>query len=179
VKERGIIMQAESVRAILAGRKTQTRRIVSLFEAGQHLWVREAWRMPADLDKMAPFEAVAACRAAGYETPWLPVRYEADGSHRDWWGCVEAEHGRYRNALHMPRCASRITLEVTEAREEQLHDISEDDAIAEGYETDLTSDPPMWHCVDAYARAWDDINGKRAPWSSNPLVRVASFRVLP
>jgi hypothetical protein len=95
----------------------------------------------------------------------------------------------------MPRWASRITLEVTGVRVERLQDISEEDALAEGIE------PPrcplcnytLFDCqihmdhhlccktepasaIPVFAGTWDEINGKRAPWESNPWVWVVEFR---
>ena len=70
-------------------------------------------------------------------------------------------------------------LEVTAVRVELLQQIGADNAVAEGINPSevpgLGSDHSM---VDAYARLWDQINGKRAPWASNPLVHVVEFKLL-
>jgi hypothetical protein len=108
----------------------------------------------------------------------------------------------WRPSIHMPRWASRLLLEVVEVRAERLQDITEEDARAEGVQPDVDwsyfvgpcrhgRDP--WTRCDAdergeepcdYTRAggnvfaalWDSINGKRAPWASNPWVWVVSFK---
>ena len=85
-----------------------------------------------------------------------------------WW--------RKRPSIHMPRWASRITLEITDVRVERLQDISVEDAKAEGVE-------PLhlngW-CDDQKFRAefcnlWMEINGPES-WDANPWVWVIEFR---
>jgi hypothetical protein len=142
VRERPIIMQPESVRAILDGRKTQTRRVIrdtGLYAIdaaihghdvavrerknlaarspygvpGDRLWVRETWR-------------VFGGREYEYQQAPGSVRYRADAlPHED-------EHWQWRPSIFMPRWASRLTLEITEVRVQRLQEISEEDAIAEG-----------------------------------------------
>jgi hypothetical protein len=77
---------------------------------------------------------------------------------------------KWRPSIHMPRWASRITLEVTDVRVERLQDISEADAQAEGVYTD-----PACPAYDAYAQLWDEINGAGS-WDANPWVWAVSFR---
>lgn len=206
--ERPILFSGEMVRAILAGRKTQTRRVVRIPERpglvahpedafpdpglggggylhvpytsatdrythrvwypygiGTRLWVRETW---------------ATWPEGEIRIRHTDTLYRADEPRT----AVQ----RWRPSIHMPRWASRITLEVTAVRVERLQDITEDDARAEGV---TQTDGRWWdgapHAVkgtpralptarEAYADLWDAINGKRAPWSSNPWVWVVSFR---
>lgn len=155
MKEHPILFSAPMVRAILDGTKTQTRRVVkpqpSFFgsmgnpntpfktlDAGLHcqircpygqpgdrLWVREAhWWFKDEHDPVT-----------GYYPPKLTaddVEYRADGDDR---------RKVWRPSIHMPRWASRITLEITGVRVERLQDISEADAKAEGCER-LCEDEP-------------------------------------
>ncbi len=84
---------------------------------------------------------------------------------------------RWRPSIFMPRWASRITLEIRGVRVGRLQDISEADAIAEGCH-DSEGAPTQelsGTSRGAYALLWDEINGKRAPWSSNPWVWVVEF----
>lgn len=78
---------------------------------------------------------------------------------------------RWRPAIHMPRVLARIRLDVTAVRVERLQDLSDEDARAEG----VTVGGPDT-ARQAFCRLWDDINGDRGTWSSNPWVWVVSFR---
>lgn len=81
---------------------------------------------------------------------------------------------KWRPSIHMPRWASRITLEVTGVRVERLQDISEADALAEG----VTFDPLMHtNPREAYMHLWNAINGPGS-WYANPWVWVVEFRKL-
>jgi len=73
----------------------------------------------------------------------------------------------------MPRWASRISLEVVSVRAERLHEIDDADAWREG-----CTGAHTYSARDEYRDGWDDINGKRAPWDSNPWVWRIEFRRL-
>jgi hypothetical protein len=172
VKERPILFKDVMVRAILVGRKTQTRRIAKpryddktpcdhwmayapdfirrhcahgsegqtcpYGQPGDRLWVRETWAINPD-------DGGAVYRA----------------TDPDWEVC---ECWTWRPSIHMPRWASRITLEITAVRVERLQGISLDDAKAEGVET-----------TDQYAELWCRINGAES-WYANPWVWVVAFK---
>lgn len=203
VKERPIIMSAPSVRAILAGTKTQTRRLVDMrsVEPAVRPWINRAtiqkfegpglWVVFDDPEK-ASFVRRVRCPHAPGDRLWVKETFrQSPGSV-----CVhyradldEVSGGPWRSPLYMPRWASRLTLEVTAVRVERLQDISEDDAIAEGVDGyvngegsvsryRLLIEPGYWHphfYRQGFENAWDDINGKRAPWASNPWVWVVNF----
>jgi hypothetical protein len=89
----------------------------------------------------------------------------------------------WRPSIHMPRWASRITLEVVSVKVERLQDISVADAKAEGIRCSdcppgfLTPDRHYCGCRSLFANLWDDINDKRGyGWSQNPWVWVVEFR---
>lgn len=92
---------------------------------------------------------------------------------------------RWRPSIHMPRVASRITLEIVSVRVERLQDISEEDAIAEGVTADCpgtpnglhppTKDCSLWSARNSFAHLWDQINGKGS-WALNPWVWVVTFK---
>lgn len=205
MKERPILFSAPMVRAILDGSKTQTRRVVKPMpdadehlrplalkhggtymwiakpvdetiarersraltcpygEPGDLLWVRETWSTHISFDRYAPSEL----------THIRSFHYWSDG---------DATTGKKRASIHMPRWASRITLEITAVRVERLQDITQRDAIAEGA-------PPSHPSIDAvsaefghkdfsrswYAQLWDSINGDSA-WDKNPWVWVVEFK---
>ncbi|MCM2337615.1 MAG: hypothetical protein NDI59_02765 [Lysobacter sp.] len=221
MKERPILFSAPMVRALLAGTKTQTRRVVKpqprilagellcwkddaltddqmaacspYGQPGDRLWVREAFRFPESIDHLSPAEIGEKALAAGYPKPWCPIQFEADGLRRtaqEWRDFVTPpranEAGRLRAGMHMPRWASRITLEVTGVRVERLQDISEADAIAEGIERVTVKAGatvyPLGNryshdAVEAYSNLWEQINGPES-WATNPWVWIVEFRRL-
>lgn len=191
VKERPILFSAPMVRAILAGRKTVTRRIVKVAwhpshgidrcpygAPGDRLFVKETWRAALDLDKYSPMQIGEKSINAGYSKPWAPLKYEADdvevnrGSLRDFGDAW----GKTRVSIYMPRWTSRITLEVTGVRVERLHAITESDAKAEGVDCHhhaVGADRPTYRA--SFSLLWRDINGDGS-WKSNPWVWVVSFQ---
>ncbi|MFP5078259.1 hypothetical protein ACLE20_13205 [Rhizobium sp. YIM 134829] len=213
--DKPILFSAPMVRALLDGRKTQTRRGLNpqpsltsfsgtsyigkdgkghslRISVGDRLWVREAWRTQKAFDEQSPSEIVSEFEDEWGE-PAITTFYEADGRCDDhsvhlW---QQSQLGRLRASMHMPRCASRLTLIVTGVRVERLRDITREDAIAEGlvkmplaparavemgcdwgFEGDSRHGSP----VSAYAALWDSINGEGA-WNANPWVAVYSFTV--
>jgi hypothetical protein len=84
---------------------------------------------------------------------------------------------RWKPSIHMPRWASRITLEITAVRVERLQDISEADAMAEGVLIDGIGNPggPMRVSQRAFKIFWQVINGPES-WAANPWVWVVEFR---
>lgn len=148
--ERPILFKPEMVRAILAGRKTQTRRLYvprypEPYEVvedgvphqcgedgvyhrradpygvpGDRLWIKETWAVDESLDLQKPSNLA----------PGIDMLYLADG-HRVK-PARSFDRGKTRVSIFMPRWASRITLPVEDVRVERLQDISVEDAIAEG-----------------------------------------------
>jgi len=92
-------------------------------QVGDLLWAREAWRLHGRFSDVARIVYAASERRSWTEAhDDFPVRLAASLKQRDGW----------RSSIHMPRWASRLTLEITEIRIERLATISRDDAIAEG-----------------------------------------------
>jgi hypothetical protein len=109
-------------------------------------------------DRLWVREAFAS-HASGFD-------YRADGDTTALW----------RSPIHMPRQASRITLVVTDIRVQRLHDITEDDAKAEGCDP-VTHDDGAVDCgtrKTTFANLWDSIHG-RASWLDNPWVVAITF----
>lgn len=214
MRERPILFNAEMVRAVLDGRKTQTRRIMSpqpaddiqphkfpnkallgwlsslehkhgsftahicpFGQPGDRLWVRETW---ADVNH-------DGCPAVAYRADG-EVRdlNEDDGEEDDpnlekyWFAnwypdLISGTEGRWTPSIHMPRWASRITLEITGVRVEWLASISSDDARAEGYPADRAadggnSDPWLW-----FRDLWDGIYPEQS-FKANPWVWIVEFK---
>lgn len=191
MKERPILFSGPMVRAILAGSKTQTRRVVMprlvhgrkvgalrcpYGVPGDGLWVREAWRARADQDPLAPREIPRG-------TVWYCATGNGHGDEEPS-GCAGGV-GNKRPSIFMPRWASRITLEITDVRVQRLQEIGEDDAEAEGVGDGVQSHGQnkdgaivLSSAVGRFRLLWDSINGKRAPWESNPWVWTITFRRL-
>lgn len=136
---------------------------------GDRLWVRESFFIPD-----APYA----------EQQRDLISYKADETHP-----TALKYTGWRPSIHMPRWASRITLEITNVRVERLHDISGEDAKAEGVEKgwfgDLSMMPDSMTSKGVFPNEchrygfgvlWDKINGKTAPWESNPWVWAVEFR---
>ncbi|WP_455852726.1 hypothetical protein [Pantoea endophytica] len=221
MRERGIIFNAEMVRAVLEGRKTQTRRImknqpmphptregdfwfrcnkalsminVSDFTprngplpdaheyfsmccpfgaVGDRLWVRETWMPDAPRDGTWGDVEFYGCK--GSPLSMIPERYRKPEHciHRASW--EGSEMVGWTPSIHMPRWASRITLEITGVRVERLASISPDDARAEGYPVERDADgghldPWLW-----FRDLWDGIYPEHS-FKANPWVWVVEFK---
>lgn len=162
IKERPILFSGAMVRAILEGRKTQTRRMVkpqpelipeeSLHgrKPGSCWWPSNRCQAMVTLDEgvmehVGPFgmrgERLWVKETHRYSLPDA-IRYQADDAlivTKPPKPIVIPNHklNHWRPSIFMPRWASRITLEITEIRVQRLQDISEGDAIAEGVTQDL------------------------------------------
>ncbi|ELY2759378.1 hypothetical protein ACU9CU_003589 [Cronobacter sakazakii] len=234
--ERPLIFNAEMVRAILDGRKTQTRRIMKpqpedcprgghwwpcdkhrtmlhveealqnseviragivgdacpFGDVGDRLWVRETWsdvnsegcpavayradsdtRLLAEIETFRDEDGVLNTADPRLDKYWFAA----------WSGDLfSGTEGSWRPPIHMPRWASRITLEITGVRVERLQDISRVDAMAEGA-------PPSHPSIDAVSRdygfpdfsrswfgqTWQHIYGAES-WQANPWVWVVEFK---
>lgn len=199
------------VRAILDGRKTMTRRIVkpqpdqhhwgtmtgyarriSLLECSDgHLHARFQDAIPQNFDEPEwrkcpygkPGDALWVREAFAVQPEiWAehhgkqPVHYFAD-SPKD-----QIEDYKGKPSIHMPRWASRITLEVTGISVEQLQDISEEDAQAEGVTPSIVGvDLDSMQYRAGFQTLWDSINGKKegCSWKDNPWVWAVEFTVSP
>lgn len=185
-----ILFNTEMVKAILKGRKTQTRRIIKPqpssprwnnigwlgwddghgyrmkppCEAGDILWVRETWCTPYAPDKYA-------YRADYGEYDVIPNPV----------GNVEvgANMFRWHPSIHMPKHAARIFLRVTDVWAERLHDMDSQDALDEGikpaYEGTAIS------VIDRFGKLWNSTvkpaDREDYGWEANPFVWVIKFEL--
>jgi hypothetical protein len=248
MKERPIIFSGESVRAILDGRKSMTRRVLKIQpptqwdevkpiygsngagiiawdfysslnrydhgylkdsfpygHIGDRFWVRETWKPGAwRNDGRVAIDYQASPELT--HTPWVSIGEQAIQFIPKWLdevaksglepnsdGRYEWESGKsplkWKSPIFMPRWASRIILEITDIRVEQLQDITEEDARAEGVidggclncgeHEPCGCGNPMPDARDAYVSIWNTLNAKRGyPWESNPWVWAISFKVV-
>lgn len=94
---------------------------------------------------------------------------------------VEIKKDTWRPSIHMPRWASRITLEVTAVRVERLQNISEEDSLADGIDVpkNLTEAFERGEYLghrNRFMQLWESNSGNKHPWASNPWVWVIEFR---
>lgn len=181
------------VRAILEGRKTQTRRIlkpqpVASDVAPERLldWKDASYTVDQALAKECPY-GQPGDRLWVRET-WAPIFYDGPIGRRGpgtlYRTNMTCEQGvqwspegvKWKPSIHMPRKASRITLEIVSVRVERVQDISEADCEAEGIDDGwLVKNrlaPPR---RNAYAELFDEINGDYA-WRNNFWVWVIEFK---
>ncbi|ELZ9401814.1 hypothetical protein PJ699_004774 [Klebsiella pneumoniae] len=197
ITERGMIFNGEMVRALLDGRKTQTRRPIKwkqtrFTEIGEREdgskwpWSEDA-EHACDFWHPCPFGAVGdriwvreAFRVHSRATDVATLVYKA--SERNSWTeqtrrvpvavCNKpATPEKWTPSLHMPRWASRILLEITGVRVERLRSMSQDDARAEGV---IAASGPMEAGL-AFRELWDSIYGEES-WKANPWVWVIEFK---
>lgn len=203
MKERPILFSAPMVRAILAGTKTQTRRTVKpqpeaahdgepyWFVGGYRAWT---YRSTSDVLRKGGKELPCPYGQAG-DRLWVRetwARDDEDGAlmyradlgrdmNADAWeqGRLEGvPRYRWKPSIHMPRAASRLTLEVTGVRVERLQDISEADALSEGVElwaVGACGDPDALDATGKFELLWSSINGRES-WDANPWVWVVEFQ---
>ena len=185
---------------------------------GDRLWVRESWqvaRETLDYETGGEYDVWAWDEGLGDPRKHLKgdarfgtksaLFYAADGEDKnpsaffDLLGLdnktvLRTKEINWRPSIHMPRWASRITLEITSVRVERLQDISEADALAEGIvECPIPADDEgprrigyvvgpddgksglSVTAVEAYRNLWESINGPGS-WDANPWVWVVEFR---
>ncbi len=210
---RPILFKGAMVRALLSGAKTQTRRICKpqppahthkvltyhYPDPRDHFWAYvnrapneaelSSWVYPCPYGQPGDKLWVRESFAHVYRTNAAPLArspddlaYMADDMTPD-----RDLYGAWKPSIHMPRWASRITLEIVSVRVERLQDISEADARAEGI-TDggctTCGNPEPCGCAapapdarDAYCNLWGQINGPDS-WTANSWVWVVEFKVV-
>lgn len=212
MKERPIIFSGEMVRAILEGRKTQTRRAMKpqppsdaetmvplhgcLWQPGyypmqnglaypcggkircpygvpgDHLWVRETFGYVwPDWCDNGLIEDGGIARPITVEE--CDIVYRATDPDYLWANEEGEECTMWKPSIFMPKNRARIWLGVVSVRAEQLQDITERDACAEGCPLEPTAPHPMaW-----FRDLWDNLNAKRGyGWDMNPWIWRIAFR---
>ncbi len=182
MKETGILFRPEMIRAYFEGRKTQTRRVIKGEPTevvtivgrdnkpnGEYVLCFDGFNSVIQKRIRCPYgnkgDVIWSRETIGYPRDGGPVIYRADG------GWAESpdfaknllEDGKWTPAIHQPRCHSRASMVLSNVRAERLQDITEADAIAEGF-----------YFIYEFARYIDEINGK-GTWECNPWVWVLEF----
>lgn len=216
MKERPIIFSGPMVRAILDGRKSQTRRVIKpqpkelptgnlaywksdgigfsnlgpdallhycpYGQPGDRLWVREThylWGRSVRNGKTKTGKQAWRFKRSGRAVRFEKNDFEEFSKGR------ETRHNGWikRPSIHMPRWASRITLEIVSVRVERVREISEKDAKAEGvadrhddFHSSIQSSIEN-HFIRSFAVLWDSINAKRGfGWDANPWCWALEFK---
>ena len=200
MKEKPILFNGEMVRAVLGGRKVQTRRTMSPQPKGEvetdKTYLREDTEGNLIYCHPVPDTDVLDCKSPyGKVGDHLWVReiwtdylnkeplsytlYRADFPLC--WDAEDTEHGgdveiqaeeiKWSPSIHMPRKASRINLEITGIRVERLQEITEEGAKAEGEFTGVI------YGSHSFKDLWDSLYAKRGlSWESSPWVWVVEFK---
>jgi hypothetical protein len=195
-KARPILFSGPMIRALLEGRKTQTRRIAPVLLPGDKKYIHCASKKEWIAERVAqcPYGTtgdllwVRECFSYeivdrnGFMSPW----YWADGNP------TSGDFTKPKPSIHMFRCLSRLTLELMAVSVERLQDIATEDAVAEGIEPVLTGAGERcgWldyehagagtgyylEAINSYDSLWESINGLGS-WDANPWVWVLTFKV--
>ncbi|WP_312141363.1 hypothetical protein [Pantoea septica] len=207
MRERPILLNADMVRAVLNGSKTQTRRIMreqpevipkedehgkpgfwipfnvgktmvrndDMYIAcpfgavGDRLWVRETFRVHSRATDVATLVYKASARQS-----WTEQTHRVPVSVCNKPAVIE----KWTPSIHMPRWASRITLEITGVHVERLNSMTEQDAIAEGCSGGHGSIPGYMYSAtphEHFHHVWESIYGADS-WQANPFVWVIEFK---
>lgn len=136
---------------------------------GDRLWVRETWQhtVATDSDCCVAYKADMSAQHSIADQCGDGDFVKVGGD------CVPLHIGRWRPSIHMPRWASRITLEITGVRVQRLQYISEADAVSEGCQ--CAGVPASLTNRGAFAKLWESINGE-GTWAANPWVWAIEFR---
>ena len=206
--ERGILFKPDMVKAILDGRKTQTRRIVKPQPPNIVGLRYEQGPYPQD------FHPRFTAMAEPANAPWLTCPYGQPGDRlyvKEAWAKsiisgdfiyktnlnpledqVHSFNGvKWNSPMMMPKRAARLWLEITGVRVERLQDISEEDAIAEGSFLNKCAcfPPPKTPIESLFQLKWCHQHGQEikalwksiygpGSWELTPWVWIIEFQVV-
>ena len=202
MKEHPILFNTEMVKAILDGRKTQTRRIiknipsflnVEMDKDYRAVFYENVWKIR---HMLCPYGKIGD-RLWVRETwcDYIPQKKQVSNNYRgdDRQVIYKASHKmadmegfedmvleqdiKWKPSIFMPRWVSRINLEITDIRVERVLDISEEDAKSEGVNRFEGKD--TYSYAVSFAGLWDSINAKRGyGWEINPWVWIIVFKII-
>ena len=203
MSEKPILFNTEMVRAIIDGRKTQTRRIIKKppgegsivaynryynilivnnipsfsapIEEGDVLWVRETWGDYREFTEDGESGFFYLYKADYPDGAMnVPLPETEKTDYAESWTLP-----RWRPSIHMPREAARIFLRVKDVRAERLQDISGPDCVAEGCDAEMLSEVGEEFTRGVFHGIWDSTIKKkdlpRCGWDANPWVWVYEF----
>lgn len=198
-----ILFNGEMVRAILDGRKTQTRRVIKNRSNCPDFYAYEPSfsypycfrRADARWDSFKTIEELTAkycplgqigdrlwVRETWAISPYHPATYDGPAYfYRADYQPMSDVAIKWKPSIHMPREVSRLTLEVVDVRVERIQDISEKDAIAEGIEAighgwknyKKPNSPPWCTPTYSFKSLWDSVY---KTWEQNQWVWAIKFK---
>jgi hypothetical protein len=205
IKDHPILFSTPMVQAILEGRKTQTRRVVKIdgmlpYTGNKPLITHEC----GSIYYFWGHKEVKCPYGQPGDVLWVRESFKWDVFTGGYSALYKADYktnfgGKWKPSIHMPKSACRLFLGITNVRVERLHDISEDDAKAEGIQTKAYGSHPyfctrdylsktnsdgFWpgFCADtgdqyrsSFQTLWQSINGEQS-WNENPWVWVIEFQ---
>ena len=178
MKEKPIIFSTDMVKAILAGKKTQTRRVIKPQPKYLSYWTVPVWVVKGEylsgVSKWFTFCPYQTGQTLWVRETWIQdcddKIYKADSE-------VNPSDFKWKPSIFMPRSFARIFLKITNIRVERIQDISEEDVKAEGFTggNDLQN-PCAKPAIKWFFYLWNAINKKRGfGWDVNPWVWVIEF----
>jgi len=192
VNVKPILFNTAMVKAILEGRKTQTRRIIKPQPTnprwnnvgwlgwddghgyrmkppcmeGDVLWVRETWCDPYPENPLVPFAYKAD----------FPMHWDADQTEHGDPIIIAAEEMKWKPSIHMPKEAARIFLKVKDVRIEKLWAMDEEAAIAEGFEdSPAGTDSPLQRFSELWDKTIKRDDLREFGYHADPWVWVIEF----
>lgn len=194
---RPMLFSTPMVKALLEGRKTQTRRIVKLPKEynGGNVYKNGQFGIKYEtnddvgniiIKRLSPKIKIG-------DIIWVRETFSESLNPNEY--CYKADtdnpiyldkNWKWKPSLFMPKSVCRLFLEITNVRVERIHDISEADAIAEGIEAEcfnkewwyknyIENDSTLYPCI-SYQTLWAKIHGKKS-WDENPYVWIYDFEV--
>jgi len=199
IKDKPILFSGPMVRALLEGRKTQTRRVIkpqpvvlcgkdghafmthnpTHYEDGSTSWTMVHRVIPNGENIYTKFPFQVGDRLWVRETFSPCACYKCNDPamtpfHKPAYRSDIDRDIVWKPSIFMPRWASRITLRVTGVKVEQVQEITEEDCVAEGMYRENTS-MGLRYC---YGQLWNQLNEKRGyGWDKNPWVWCYTFEV--
>ncbi|WP_164827146.1 hypothetical protein [Sinorhizobium meliloti] len=195
--DRPILFSGPMIRALLDGRKTQTRRLckdqppagVTIIRKTIRPFGKESYHAFERRTKFGNFGGEVPVKISRGDRLWVKETHARVGDNGDdHMACpdltrlvyyraddVQPELSRWRPSIFMRRQDSRLTLLVTDVRVERLQDISIGDALAEGWPGAVEAN--KMPATKWYRHLWDEINGAGA-WDANPWVAAYTFTVI-
>ena len=190
IKKRPIIFNTEMVKALIDGRKTQTRRVIKpqpIWHPKKRFWSLnqivkgQSFTWEEDLIPNAPIKYCPYGKIG--DRLWVRETWAIDEDEQTVIFYKATDHETcgqpWKPSIFMPRWASRITLEITDIRIERVQDIKDEQAIFEGCPGIITTVAHKEACRGWFKHLWDSINAKRGyGWIINPWVWIIVFKVL-